>query len=177
MLPFSRGLLRWRGSLLLRLCSWLPRVCAAPAAEGTVEETLRARWTDAYNSGDVKTLSAMYASDARIQHGYCPAVTGRDAIETFWSEDLSEGAPRTHLEIVDSFSLDEVIYLSGNYVVEVEGSTEPHTGGTYTQIWRRDGASEWTIYRESWTNLACAKLTQRSKPHDNEGNGSTGVSL
>ena len=38
-------------------------------AAGALKLQPHPRWTDGYNS-DVKTLSAMYASDARIQHRY-----------------------------------------------------------------------------------------------------------
>jgi ketosteroid isomerase-like protein len=43
------------------------------ANDAVVEETLRVRWTEAYNSGDIEALSAMYAADARL----LSLVTGR----------------------------------------------------------------------------------------------------
>src|SRR5688572_28519035 len=86
-------------------------ICSAD--DVAVEETLRARWTAAYNSGDVAALSAMYAADARLQQGYCPIVAGRDAIEAFWRDDLGEGAAKTYLEVEDALSLEGALYLSG----------------------------------------------------------------
>ncbi len=136
------------------------------ADEAPLEHTLGARWTEAYNSGDIEALSAMYAADARLQQGYCPAVEGREAIEAFWRGDVGEGTSTTHLEVNDSLSVEGLIYVSGNYAVEVTDGAEPpnRTHGTYVQIWRRDDAARWTIVRETWTNLACAKIRLHSEP-------------
>ena len=134
------------------------------AAELSVEETLRTRWTTAYNAGDVAALAAMYAADARIQEGYCPAVVGREAIASYWRSDLGGGAT-THLAVDDTFSAGDLIYLSGKYTVAVEQGGKT-VGGTYLQIWRHSGDAGWTIHRETWTNLACAKIV--IDPHTQE---------
>ena len=127
------------------------------AADNAITTNLSARWMSAYNSGDVKALAAMYAPDARVQHGYCSPVDGRDAIQTFWSNDLAESsAPRTELFVLDSFAAEDVVYLSGKYAVN-DTATEP-VGGTFMQIWRRGTGSDWSLYRESWFNLACIRV-------------------
>jgi ketosteroid isomerase-like protein len=134
----------------------------ALAAEAPLEVRLSARWTAAYNSGDMAALGAMYAIDARLQQGYCPLVTGRDAIVAFWRGDLGDSSTKTHLEIEDTLSLDDAMYVSGSYAVEIAGTqTESarRVGGTYTQIWRHEEATGWTIQRETWRNLACAEVT------------------
>lgn len=140
----------------------LTAVClpGAASAAGAVEEALSERWTSAYNNGDLSALTALYAADARIQHGHCSPVAGRIAIEDFWRADIAEGGLRTELEILDSFTLDDLVYVSGNYAVKVsQGSSAAKVGGgTYTQIWRRESASEWAIHRESWTNPSCLKI-------------------
>lgn len=139
---------------------------ACSAAEPSVEEALRTRWTTAYNNGDFAELAAMYATDARLQEGYCPAVVGRDAISDYWRGDLGGGAT-THLALDDTFSAGDLVYLSGKYSVEVEASGKT-VGGTYLQIWRHAGPAGWTIYRETWTNLACAEIVINPRTQDAE---------
>ena len=137
------------------------------AADATVEETLQARWTAAYNSGDAASLGAMYATDARLQQGYCPVVAGREAIEEFWRGDLGDGTTKTYLELEDSLSLDGVLYVSGSYAVEIpatDSAAARRTGGTYSQIWGHEERTGWTIHRETWSNLACADIVVEPPP-------------
>lgn len=134
-------------------------VCFADAA--AVEASLSARWTAAYNSGDIAALSAMYAVDARVQQGYCPTVTGRDAIEEFWRSDLGDGTTKTYLEIEDTLNADGLMYLGGRYAVKIaatSASAARRVGGTYTQVWRHEDSTGWPIHRETWANLACAEV-------------------
>lgn len=131
------------------------------ANDAALESALQARWTEAYNSGDIKALGAMYAADARLQQGYCPAVTGRDAIEAFWRADLGEAVAKTYLLLEDSLSVDGLLYLRGNYAVEIAGAPGAdarRVGGTFSQVWRHEDATGWTIHRETWSNLACADI-------------------
>jgi ketosteroid isomerase-like protein len=136
------------------------------AAEPSVEATLRARWTEAYNAGDVAALAALYAADARIQEGYCPAVVGREAIASYWHSDLGSGAT-THLGVDDTFSAGDLVYLSGKYSVEFEQGGKSLVG-TYLQIWRHSAEAGWTIHRETWTNLACAKIVIDPRTQETE---------
>ena len=150
---------------------------ASLADDVRVEEALRTRWADAYNRGDIDALSAMYAADARLQQGYCPVVTGRDAIKAFWLVDLGGGTATTHLQVEDAFHADDLVYVSGTYAVEFSDSeTEAgEAGGTYLQIWRRQGAQDWLIFRETWTNLACAKIHVEPGSEGEDGAGAAQV--
>ncbi len=137
--------------------------CVTAAAQQPIEVTLSARWTEAYNGGDAAALGAIYAPDARLVHGYCPPVDGRDAIEEYWRVDLGGGGLSTRLNIADTFSSGDVTYISGTYTVTQE--SEPgEISGRYTQIWRRDEHAGWTLYRESWLNLACLEIRGPRRP-------------
>ncbi len=145
------------------------------AAADTMAETLSTRWMAAYNSGDVKALAAIYTADARVQHGYCPAVSGRDAIEAFWTDYVAAGGVQTRLYILDSFEIGELVYLSGRYAVNDPQIDTGTVGGTFTQIWRRGGNAEWSLYRESWVNFACVKV--RSESADENAGAIAGTTL
>jgi uncharacterized protein (TIGR02246 family) len=138
------------------------------AGDRTTADALSARWMAAYNSGDARALAAMYATDARMQEGYCQPVDGRDAIEAYWKDDVAEGGLRTRLYVHDTFELDELVYVSGDYSVEGPHADSPRVGGAFTHIWRRGGDSEWRLYRESWANLACLKLGGHVESTDDE---------
>lgn len=139
-------------------------------ADNAVEESLRTQWIAAYNSGDAEALSDMYAADARLQQGYCPIVVGRDAIEDFWRDDIGDGTVKTDLKIEDTVRDDGMMYLRGSYAVEVVGAPAGRRiGGVYTQVWRHDDATGWTIHRETWTNLACAKISVEPSPSEEAG--------
>jgi len=73
----------------------------------------------------------------------------------------------TELRVDDAFEAVDLLYVSGSYAVEyTDKADEPaQVGGTYLQIWRRD-ESGWTIFRETWTNLACAEI--RVGPDEDE---------
>lgn len=136
----------------------------AASADGGVATALSARWMSAYNSGDLKELAAVYAVDARVQHGYCAPVHGREAIEDFWEGDVGEPGTQTSLEVVDSFQSADVVYVSGTYAVREPEATDTPIGGKFIQIWRRNGSSDWLLFRESWVNLACIKVDAGSEP-------------
>jgi ketosteroid isomerase-like protein len=149
----------------------------AAAVDETSATALSARWMSAYNSGDLGTLTAIYAKDARVQEGYCPAVLGRSAIAEFWNEDLGGGGVRTELYVLDSVEVDDLVYLSGKYaVVDPQRNGDP-VGGTFSQIWRRDRGAQWTVHRESWNNFACLEVKPKVRPDAESNSDAFGISL
>ena len=126
-------------------------------AQAPIEEQLVARWIDTYDTGDAQKMGAMYAPDARLSHGHCDAVEGREAIAEFWRVDLSIGEFSTRLQVDDRLILEDTVYIGGKYLVLDETGNSPPLGGSYTQIWRREQA-DWAIFRESWINLACVRI-------------------
>lgn len=144
-------------------------VCSAN--DSAVEVALQARWTAAYNSGDATALAAMYAADARLQSGYCPAIAGRAAIEKFWRDDLVEGTTTTQLEIHDALAFEGALYVSGKYAVDIAATPAVEArrvGGTYTQIWLHEEGRGWTIHRETWGSLACADIVVKPPQPERE---------
>lgn len=134
-------------------------------AQAPIEEQLVARWIETYNTGDSQKMGAMYAPDARLSHGHCDAVEGREAIAEFWRVDLSIGEFSTRLQVDDSLILEDTVYIGGKYLVLDETGNSPPLGGSYTQIWRREQA-DWAIFRESWINLACVRIGNPAPGHE-----------
>jgi ketosteroid isomerase-like protein len=134
----------------------------APSTEQTIEDRLSARWVQTYDSGNADAIGALYAHDARVTHGYCQVISGREAITEFWRTDLHDGVFTTRLESKDSFVTDDLVYINGTYSVLDKAAAES-SGGSYTQIWRRIDA-DWLLFREAWVNLACVDIEVRSRP-------------
>lgn len=156
---------------MTRIGALLAAIVASTCLPGTASDRgfadeLSERWVAAYNSGDIETLGAIYASDARLHNGHCPVVVGRTEIERYWDTDMGEHPPQTRLTVLDSLMVDDIAYVSGSYEVEStgpEGRTHPPVVGAYSQIWRREQGG-WTVHRESWTNLSCVELKLRRDP-------------
>jgi steroid delta-isomerase len=107
---------------------------------------LSSLWTTAYNTGDVKGLTALYDSDAILAPRPGGNVVGRDAIASFWTADFGKGRPNTKLTLTDAYMAGELAHLEGEYEVDDKGEL---TVGHYVQLWMHDG-SAWRIHREMW---------------------------
>lgn len=114
--------------------------------EVTVAQGLTSSWTDAYNSGDVKKLVALYADDAAISTVQEGTVTGKGAVESFWVQDFGRAKPSSTLTLTDVYLAGDMAHLEGDYKVTDSGSI---TAGRYIQLWMRD-ANGWRIHREMW---------------------------
>lgn len=155
------------------VCSAMVLISYSLAADDSLERALSDQWLAAYDERDADALGAIYADDAQVQHGSCPAVIGREAIIEFWRADLEYGSVTTQLEITDSFTDMNVAYIGGNYSVVNEADDTRQLDGRYTQIWRRANGSDWELYRESWINFACVQIRSRELHTENTGSLTT----
>jgi ketosteroid isomerase-like protein len=122
------------------------RIDPALHREVKVAQGLTSAWTDAYNSGDVKKLMALYADDAALSTVQEGTVSGKDAVEMFWVKDFGPAKPSSTLTLTDVYLAGEIAHLEGDYDVKDGGSI---TQGRYIQLWMRD-ANGWRIHREMW---------------------------
>jgi ketosteroid isomerase-like protein len=111
-----------------------------------VAESLTSLWTSAYNSGDAKKLTGLYADDAALSTVQDGTISGRNAIESFWTGDLGPRTPSSTLTLTDVYMAGEIAHLEGDYKVADSGRI---TEGRYIQLWMRD-AGDWRIHREMW---------------------------
>jgi ketosteroid isomerase-like protein len=109
-------------------------------------ERLESLWTTAYNAGDAVRLAALYDEDAVLSTRPAGSVAGREAITSFWKEDLGSGKASTKLALTDVYMAGDLAHLEGEYDVSDKGTL---TKGHYVQLWMRDG-STWRIHREMW---------------------------
>jgi uncharacterized protein (TIGR02246 family) len=103
-----------------------------------------------FNNGDASGMAACYTADARLLAENAPLISGRAAIEQFWSRAIERaraaGAIRT-------ISLDEVTssgdlgYVLGTVTVAIPGGHLLTT--KYAVIWQRDPDGRWRIAVDS----------------------------
>jgi ketosteroid isomerase-like protein len=122
------------------------RIDPALHREVNVAEGLTESWAKAYNAGDPKALVALYADDAALSTVQEGTVSGKPAIESFWTSDLGAAKPSSTLTLTDVYVVGEMAHLEGDYKVTDSGRI---TDGRYIQMWMRD-ANGWRIHREMW---------------------------
>jgi uncharacterized protein (TIGR02246 family) len=103
-----------------------------------------------FNRSDAGGMAAYYAGDARLLAENAPLISGRAAIELFWSHAIERaraaGAVRT-------ISLDEVRcsgdlgYALGTVMVAIPDERKLST--KYAVIWQRDPDRRWRIAVDS----------------------------
>jgi ketosteroid isomerase-like protein len=132
---------RENGQWLVQREMW--RIDPALQREPQLAERLAASWTTAYNSGDAKSLLALYAEDAAISTVQEGTASGKPAIEVFWMGDISG---TSDLTVTDAYIAGELAHFEGDYKVTDGGKI---TTGRYIQLWMRDPTG-WRIHREMW---------------------------
>jgi ketosteroid isomerase-like protein len=107
------------------------------------------RMATALKSGDVETIGQMYAEDARILPPGRDIIQGREAIKTFWTEDL-KGMSDMALTTVDVKGLgDNDVREIGQFSGKTTGDNPQDFAGKYITIWHKAGDS-WQISDDIW---------------------------
>ncbi len=126
----------------------------ALAAGNADEAAIRAQttsWVKAYNGGDAKAITALYAEDAILLPPGAPAAKGRAAILAFITKDIAsskEGGavfkvhPKTDVGVSGNMGWE-----SGTYTVTVKGATV-ETGKFLSVSRKKDG--KWLYIRDTW---------------------------
>lgn len=119
-----------------------------PALQRSIDvaERLTAAWTKAYNAGDAKTLTGLYAKEGVLSTVQDGSFEGATAIESFWKRDFGTAKPSSALTLTDVYLSGELAHLEGEYTVSEKGTD---TQGRYVQLWMREGDA-WRIHREMW---------------------------
>jgi ketosteroid isomerase-like protein len=112
-------------------------------ADRTAIEAMTADYTAAVQVGDPAAVSALHADDAILHPPNEPSISGREAIDAYFT--------RIHAEPVDlTYATDDVVVSeSGDLAYEV-GTWD---GGKYLTVYRRT-PSGWKIVADSWSNDA-----------------------
>ena len=113
-------------------------------------QALADRWTTAYNDHDGEALAALYTDGAELLAYGGQALTGREAIRSFWASDFGEGNPLTLLNVTHTVQGSDMLLVQGGYEVVDRNGGDPLVSGGFVQIWRLDNTGDWHIDRELW---------------------------
>jgi uncharacterized protein (TIGR02246 family) len=121
---------------------------AAPAA-GAQEvedfqaamEVKNAKWLQAYNTQDAKTLGGMYTEDAVLIAAGTQPIEGAKEIEAYWAEDVRGYGDHTW-KILETRGADDLAYQVAEWTVAERGSGTQYSGNT-VRILERQPDGEW----------------------------------
>src|SRR5678815_98782 len=129
----------------------MPAISQAASADEAAIRAQTAAWEKAYNGGDGKGVAALYAEDAVLMPPGAPAVSGRAAIQEYFTKDVAAskaaGAvfvlnPKTDVGVSGTMGWE-----SGMYKVTVKGAVV-ETGKFLSVSRKKDG--KWLYIRDTW---------------------------
>ena len=142
--------------VLSTCCSAQP----SPAYEGDLEDITAIlaqsrALSEAYMTGDIEALVAVYAEDGIAAPDGSEFIRGHDALFELWS--LPEGRVVTHhqatpveLKVHGDFAYDWGYYEGA---VTQDGEARPPFRGKYLVVWQRDPDGVWRIVHDMWNSL------------------------
>ncbi len=101
-------------------------------------------WQSALDAKDPAALAAIYAEDGALLRPHSETMSGRAAIEAFWTESVARGN-RGVVKEAEVYAQGDLGYTVGTYTVTDAGGATIDEG-KYVTIWRHvDG--QWQMHR------------------------------
>ncbi len=119
-------------------------------------------WNSTLDAKDPAAIAAMYTEDGALLPPNSETVSGRAAIEAFWTETLASGIGGEGTDI-EVHALGDVGYTVGTFTAtDADGATIGE--GKYVEIWRHVGG-KWQMHRDIWnSNLPLAAPEPEPEP-------------
>ena len=121
----------------------------APVENRAAADEVAAAWANAFDAGDATAVAALYAEDAHSMPPGTGTISGRQAIESYWRQDIAAGGIVTKLTPNDSIVQGDLLHVDGTYEVSAKGEGVTLAKGQYQQLWRRIGG-QWKVQHEIW---------------------------
>jgi uncharacterized protein (TIGR02246 family) len=125
---------------------------------------MRAVFQSALDAKDPAAIAAIYTEDGALLPPNGETVSGRAAIEAFWTETLASGIGGEGTDI-EVHALGDVGYTVGTFTAtDADGASIGE--GKYVEIWRHvDG--KWQLHRAIWnSNLPLPAPEPEPEPED-----------
>ena len=143
---------RW---LVLGLVALTGSVAGLAQAAASADETaIRAQsttWEKAYNAGDAIAVAALYAEDALLLPPGAAGVSGRAAIQAFFTKDIAGSKAAGVVFAIDPKTdvgvSRDMGWESGKYKATVKGAVV-ETGKFLSVSRKKDG--KWLYLRDTW---------------------------
>ena len=118
--------------------------------------TCRAGWVKAYNAGDAKAISGLYAEHAVLLPPGAPASNGNAAIHAYLAKDMAESAKAGVAFSIgaesDVGTSGDLGWESGTYAVKAKSGASVEIG-KYLTVFKKSGG-KWLIIRDTWNSDA-----------------------
>ena len=149
----SKGMSSLAAGFIALAASLIGYTNAATAA-GADEAAIRAQstnWAKAYNGGDAKAVTALYAEDAIVLPPGAPGARGREAILAFFTKDIAGSqaagavfvlSPKTDVGVSGNLGWE-----SGTFTATVKGAVVE--SGKFLSVSRKKGG-KWLYVRDTW---------------------------
>ena len=96
-------------------------------------------------SGDSSGVASLYTADAKLMFSGKPAIVGREAIQTTFSEILRSGVSKIELKTKDVFGEGDLLAEEGEVTVYANGTAVAEE--KYIILWKNvDG--KWKLFRD-----------------------------
>jgi len=107
-----------------------------------------AAFMESFSTGDAQGVASLYTDDGQLLPPGGDVVTGRQAVEDFWTNVMDVGISSARLQTVELEGHGDTAIEIGRYTLGVaDGSVADE--GKYLVVWkRRDGA--WKLHRDIW---------------------------
>jgi len=117
----------------------------------SIEDSIRdtdARFTEAFNRGDLAAVVALHSADALLLGPDSPAERGGQAVEEGFREMLDAGWKNFELGSVQIGSSGDLGYHVGTLAADVptEGGSVQRVTGKFLDIYKPDAAGSWKIH-------------------------------
>jgi ketosteroid isomerase-like protein len=110
------------------------------------------KWNQAFNAGDVATLSTFYAENAVLSPGNGIALHGRAEVEGLFQGFIEAGVNSHTLEIIEVGGTDHVIYQVARWGAKAKDANGGVTtfGGITTSVLAKDVDGRWLVKSHVW---------------------------
>ena len=138
-----------RKSMILVLVLLMAGCMQTPQTDLEGLKGMRAVFQSALDAKDPAAIAAIYTEDGALLPPNGETVSGRAAIEAFWTETLASGIGGEGTDI-EVHALGDVGYTVGTFTAtDADGATIGE--GKYVEIWRHvDG--KWQLHRDIWNS-------------------------
>jgi uncharacterized protein (TIGR02246 family) len=117
------------------------------------------KFSEAFERGDFKALSAMYTSDAIAFPPDSEMIQGNEAIGEFWNATWESGVKSVKLTALDVGRSGDIAYEAGkvSLTIHAEGKEPTIATAKYVVVWKRQADGSWKLHRDIWNSLPSTK--------------------
>jgi len=104
----------------------------------------------AASRGDATAMAALYTENGQVLPPNSDAVSGRQAIQSFWQGAIQMGIKAVKLETVEVENYGTTANEVGRFTIQGEGG-QVVDSGKYVVIWKQE-AGQWKLHRDIWNS-------------------------